>query len=83
MKTPLIAYYHPTKHGNIGYLRNPHYMPVNKTTGEQEFELRFEQYKYAVKILEEQTVGLINDQDHNCGGSVGYLTNMASLFLNQ
>jgi len=73
MMDPFVAYYHPTEHGNVGYLRIPHYSPVNDKTGADEFERRFKQYEYAVSVLEANTVGLIIDQDHNCGGSVDYL----------
>lgn len=81
MKTPFVAYYYPTPKGNVGYLRIPHYYPENENTGEPEFELRFKQYEYAVAELERNTVGLIIDQDHNCGGSVDYLHQIASLFM--
>ena len=76
MKEPFVAYYHPTKKGNIGYLRIPHYSPKNN-----EYELRFAQYQFAVNKLEEKTVGLVIDQDHNCGGSVSYLHQLLSLFI--
>ncbi len=72
--TPFVAYYHPTPKGNIGYLRIPHY-----SWGEQE-EVRFQQYEYVVSELEKNTVGLIIDQDHNCGGSVFFLERMVGLF---
>jgi len=75
MKKPFMAYYHPTAKGNIGYLRIPHYSPEDGN-----FALRFSQYEYAVSVLEENTVGLVIDQDHNCGGSVGYLHQLVSLF---
>lgn len=82
IKKPFVAYYHPTPKGNIGYLRIPHYAPVDEQ-GKDDYELRFKQYEYAVSILEENTVGLIIDQDHNCGGSVEYLHNIVSLFVNR
>ncbi|OFZ51803.1 MAG: hypothetical protein A2381_00680 [Bdellovibrionales bacterium RIFOXYB1_FULL_37_110] len=81
MKTPFVAYYHPTEKGNIGYLRIPHYYPQNETTGTWEGELRFAQYEYAIRELEKNTVGLVIDQDHNCGGSVDYLQSLVSLFI--
>lgn len=80
MSTPFVAYYHPTSRGNIGYLRIPEYMATNPMTNQSEFELRFAQYEYVVKVLEEKTVGLVIDQQHNCGGSVSYLHAVASLF---
>ncbi len=81
MKDPFVAYYHPTPFGNVGYLRIPHYAPRNSVTGEAEYDLRFAQYKHAVSVLEEHTVGLIIDQDHNCGGRVSYLERMVGLFM--
>lgn len=78
MKDPFVAYYHKTDKGNIGYLRIPHYSPED-----QNFELRFKQYEYAVSVLEKNTVGLIIDQDHNCGGSVSYLHQIVSLFAKE
>ncbi len=81
MMTPFVAYYHPTEKGNVGYLRIPHYFPTNERTGAAEFELRLQQYIYALSILEKNTVGLIIDQDHNCGGSVTWLHQMVSLFM--
>ncbi len=80
MSTPFVAYYHPTARGNIGYVRIPEYMATNPITGVSEFELRFAQYEYVVKILEEKTVGLVIDQQHNCGGSVDFLHQIATLF---
>ncbi len=76
IRTPFLAYYHPTAKGNVGYLRIPHYF-FDKP------EQVFKQYEYAVKILEENTVGLIIDQDHNCGGSVDFLHSILSLFISE
>lgn len=83
MEEPFVAYYHPTEKGNIGYLRIPHYSPYNEVTGYPEFESRFLQYQYAVYELEKNTVGLIIDQDYNCGGSVDYLHRIVSLFATE
>ena len=83
MQSPFVAYYWPTAEGNLGYLRIPHYSPVNDVTGAEEYVLRFQQYEYAVAELERNTVGLVIDQDHNCGGSVDYLERMVGLFMNQ
>ncbi len=80
MEKPFVAYYHKTNKGNIGYLRIPHYSPKESTPGVNAFELRFAQYEYAVRELEKNTIGLIIDQDHNCGGSVSYLHQIVSLF---
>lgn len=73
---PFVAYYWPTAKGNLGYLRVPHFSPEN-----DEYELRFSQYEYAISELEKNTVGLIIDEDHNCGGSVFYLEQIVSLFV--
>ena len=80
MKKPFVAYYHKTEKGNIGYLRIPHYSPSESDPSLNAYELRFAQYEYAVSELEKNTVGLIIDQDHNCGGSVSYLHQIVSLF---
>ncbi|MGE3974554.1 MAG: S41 family peptidase [Bdellovibrionales bacterium] len=78
MKTPFVAYYYPTEKGNVGYLRIPHYSPENRAYAEY-----FAQYEFAVSVLEKNTVGLIIDQDHNCGGSVEYLHQIVSLFMSK
>jgi Peptidase family S41/PDZ domain len=78
MQDPFVAYYYPTAQGNIGYLRIPHYEPEDG-----DFDKRFSQYEYAVSVLEKNTVGLVIDQDHNCGGSVQYLHRILSLFLDK
>lgn len=80
MEKPFVAYYHKTEKGNIGYLRIPHYSPRESNPQVNAYELRFKQYEFAVRELEKHTVGLIIDQDHNCGGSVTYLHNILSLF---
>lgn len=74
MKEPFVAYYHPTEKGQVGYLRIPHYSFPNP-------ENTFKQYEYAIHVLEQNTVGLIIDQDHNCGGSVDFLHSIVSLFV--
>jgi hypothetical protein len=74
---PFVSYYHPTEKGNVGYLRIPHY------SWDNESELRFKQYEYVVSELEKNTVGLIIDQDHNCGGSVFFLEQMVGLFADK
>lgn len=80
MEKPFVAYYYPTEKGNIGYLRIPHYSPREKDPRVDAYALRFSQYEYAVSELQKNTVGLIIDQDHNCGGSVRYLHQILSLF---
>jgi C-terminal processing protease CtpA/Prc len=39
----------------------------------------FKQYEYAISLLEKMTDGLVIDQDHNCGGSVDFMHDLASL----
>ncbi|MBK7963613.1 MAG: hypothetical protein IPK04_21910 [Bdellovibrionales bacterium] len=89
MEKPFVAYYYATPQGNVGYLRIPHYSPErdsekgdSEESGQAE-ETRFRQYEYAVSELEKNTVGLVIDQDHNCGGSVDYLHRIVSLFMQQ
>lgn len=77
---PFVSYYHPTEKGKIGYLRIPHYhweTEAGKSINAQVFS----QYVYVIDQLEKNTVGLIIDQDHNCGGSVELVEQMASLFI--
>jgi len=83
MTKPFVAYYYPTKKGNIGYLRIPHYAPKDNH-GQRDaatYELRYSQYEYAVAELEKNTVALVIDQDDNCGGSVSYLESILGLFM--
>ncbi len=82
MKTPIVAYYHPTPKGNVGYLRIPEYMAYN-ATGQSEFDVRFAQYEYAISVLEKNTIGLVIDQQHNCGGSVDFLHRVVSLLVTE
>lgn len=79
---PFTAFYYPTEKGNIGFLRVPHYSPrlQQGETGDA-FKNRMEQYEYAVAELEKNTVALVIDQDHNCGGRVSYLEEFLGLFM--
>jgi len=83
MKTPVLAYFHPTAKGNVGYLRIPHYSPPTPAGGNRtETTLAWiAQYEFAIRELEKNTVGLIIDQDHNCGGSVWVVNKMISMFM--
>ncbi|MBI2092079.1 MAG: protease-like activity factor CPAF [Deltaproteobacteria bacterium] len=82
MEEPFTAYYYPTAKGNVGYVRIPHYYPPDDDKdGQLDFEKWFEHYKWALDRMEKETIGLIIDQDHNCGGSVTYLENIAALFM--
>ncbi len=84
MKEPFVAYYHPTPKGNVGYLRIPHYSPGEDDKNELQLTLEwFAKYEYAISVLEQNTVGLIIDQDHNCGGSVWLVHKMVSLFMDK
>lgn len=90
--SPFVAYYWPTSKGNVGYLRIPHYA-WGYLSGAQglaaidEISMdnakAFRMYEYAISILEKNTVGLIIDQDHNCGGSVEYLESLLGLFMDK
>lgn len=77
--TPFVSYYHPTEKGNIGYLRIPHYS-WDGAPGLSNAKV-YDQYQYVVAQLEKNTVGLVIDQDHNCGGSVDLVENTAALFI--
>lgn len=77
MQRPFVAYYYPTKKGNVGYLRIPHYSFGTNS------ERVFANYAYAVSELEKNTVALVIDQDHNCGGSVSFLGNIFGLFADK
>ena len=79
-ETPVVAYYYPTAKGNIGYLRIPHYMSLLGKSPTDEDDT-FAMYEYLVGQLEKNTVGLVIDQDHNCGGSVNLLHRIFSLFI--
>jgi hypothetical protein len=83
MKTPFVAYHYPTAKGNVGYLRIPHYSPTETDPRVDAHKLRLAQYEYAVSVLEKNTVGLVIDQDHNCGGSVEWLHKFLSLFMDR
>lgn len=86
MTKPFVAYYYPTEKGNVGYLRMPHFSPSiddPDPTASDVTELRFAKYEYAIKILEENTVGLVVDEQHNCGGSVYFLHQFASLLMDK
>jgi len=81
MDEPFVAYYYPTPKGNVGYLRIPHYSPAMFEGGDNDKWVAW--YEYAIQRLEANTVGLIIDQDHNCGGSVGIVNFMISMFMDR
>jgi hypothetical protein len=82
MQDPFVAYYYPTAKGNVGYLRIPHYnpQPGNDPTVLHNW---MAQYEYAVHELEANTVGMIIDQDHNCGGSIDVVNQTIALFMDK
>lgn len=79
---PFVSYYWPTEKGNIGYLRIPHYSP-DGDDAEKAIAGFFAQYEKAISVLEKNTVGLVIDQDHNCGGYVDLVNAMLGLFMDQ
>ncbi len=86
MQEPVTAYYYPTAKGNVGYLRLPHYSPGMGNPDGMTLEGTLTwvaQYEYAIQELEQNTVGLVIDQDHNCGGSVWVVNKMISLFMDR
>jgi hypothetical protein len=80
---PFVVYHWPTAKGNVGYLRIPHYNWKNAVTKADENDIRFRQYEYAIQELEQNTVGLVIDQDHNCGGAVKMVEKMVGLFIDK
>jgi hypothetical protein len=82
IEEPFVAYYHPTAKGNVGYLRIPHYMWQKPDDENYAYKI-LDKYVYAIHELEKNTVGLIIDQDHNCGGSVEYLEALVSHFMDR
>jgi hypothetical protein len=85
MKSPFVAYYHPTAKGNVGYLRIPHYSP-QPGPGENPTDVTLRwvnTYHYAISQLEKNTVGLVIDQDHNCGGSVWVVHKILAMFMDK
>ncbi len=61
----------------IGFLRIPHYRPLNE--GEEELEELVE----IISRFEKSTSSMVIDQCNNGGGSVFYLCNIASLFAKE
>ncbi len=85
LKEPISAFIFESEKGKIGFLRIPHYFPQPNPgeTREAATQRWYEAYRFAVKKFEESTVGLIIDQDHNCGGSVTFVEDMMALFMNR
>lgn len=79
---PFVSYYWPTEKGNIGYLRIPHYSP-DGDDAEKAIHGAVAQYEKALSVLENNTVGLVIDQDHNCGGYVDLVDAMVGLFMDK
>ncbi len=80
--TPFVSYYYPTAKGNVGYVRIPHYSPEGENA-EFAIDQNFSQYEKVIGIMEKNTVGLVIDQDHNCGGYVDLVNKLAGLFMNK
>ncbi len=80
--TPFTSYYYPTAKGNIGYIKIPHYSPQGKDA-RQAIETYMSQYQKVIGVMEKNTVGLVIDQDHNCGGYVELVDRMVGLFVDQ
>ncbi|OFZ30517.1 MAG: hypothetical protein A2622_08955 [Bdellovibrionales bacterium RIFCSPHIGHO2_01_FULL_40_29] len=81
-KTPFVSYYYPTTKGPIGYVRIPHYAPRG-TDARLGIEQYISQYTKVISIMEQNTVGLVIDQDHNCGGYVELVNRMVGLFMDK
>lgn len=82
IEKPFTAYYYPTSGGNIGYIRIPDYSPPDDNKdGKEDYGEWFENYRWTLNKLEKNTMGLVIDQDHNCGGDIYYLENIVSLFI--
>ena len=79
---PFVSYIHNTPKGKVGYLRLPHYAPKGKDA-RSAMDQYFSQYEYAIREMERNTVGLVIDQDHNCGGYVNLVERMTSLFIDK
>lgn len=77
---PFVSYYHKTEKGYVGYLRIPHYSPEGKDASAA-IEDFFSRYEYVIREMERNTVGLVIDQDHNCGGYVSLVEKMTTLFI--
>lgn len=78
---PFTAFIFPSEKGPVGFIRIPHYYPVDQATGKEVAALRFQQYEKVIQRFETETIGLIIDQDYNCGGSILFVNKMLSLFL--
>jgi hypothetical protein len=85
MKEPIAAYTYPTPKGKVGYIRIPDYYPTNSDGEISAASVKswFEKLRFIVKKMEASTVGMVIDQDHNCGGSVALVEQVVSLFLSK
>jgi C-terminal processing protease CtpA/Prc len=81
-ETPFVSYYWPTAKGNIGYVRIGHYSPEGEDA-DKAIALTISQYEKVIGIMEKNTVGLIIDQDHNCGGYIDLVNKMVGLFMDK
>ncbi len=81
-ETPFVSYYWPTVKGNVGYVRIGHYSPEGDDA-DKAIALTMSQYEKVINIMEKNTVGLIIDQDHNCGGYIDLVNKMVGLFTDK
>ncbi len=81
-EAPFTSYYWPTAKGNLGYIRIGHYSPDGADT-DKAIALNVSQYQKVISIMEKNTVGLIIDQDHNCGGYVDLVNKIIGLFMDK
>ncbi len=81
-ETPFVSYYWPTAKGNVGYVRIGHYSPEGDDA-DKAIALTVSQYQKVIGIMEKNTVGLIIDQDHNCGGYVDLVNKIVGLFMDK
>lgn len=83
LKKPFVAYTYPTEKGLVGYVRFPHYSPRDEKGkfSSEILEDWFNKLLFVIHTMEKETVGLIIDQDHNCGGSVRLVEDTVGLFV--
>lgn len=79
---PFVSYYWPTMKGNIGYIRVGNYSPEGDDA-DKAIAMTLSQYEKVIGIMEKNTVGLIIDQDHNCGGYIDLVNKMVGLFMDK
>jgi hypothetical protein len=85
MKKPITAYTYSTAKGRVGYVRIQDYYPVGADGKISSESVRnwFEKLRFVMREMEKKTVGLVIDQNHNCGGSVSLVEDVVSLFISK